>query len=186
MKLDDERVVTETQCWLVDVVIGLNLCPFASKPQRAGAVRFVCSKATKEETLLEDLQQELCLLAETSVEKIETTLLIVPYFLHDFYDYNQFLEWVDQLLRRESWEGVIQVASFHPEYCFAGTEPEDAENLTNRAPYPILHLIREDRLEEVLEKYPDSDQIPEANITKMNQLSQKDRQRLFPYLFAGH
>jgi len=184
MKFDPELAESETRSWLVDVVVGLNLCPFASKPHRAGAVRFICSKATKEEVLLEDLQKELCLLAETPIDQIETTLLIVPHFLHDFYEYNQFLEWVDRLLRRENWEGVIQVASFHPDYCFAGTEPEDAENLTNRAPYPTLHLIREDRLEEVLAKHPDSDQIPETNIAKMNQLSPKDKQRLFPYLFG--
>ncbi len=169
--------------WLQEVVIGLNLCPFAAKPQRDQSIGFVVSEAGDEESLLQDLQQQLQRLEDAPVDKLETTLLIVPNFLQNFDDYNQFLNWVDQLLANGGWEGVIQVASFHPDYCFAGTEPDDAENLTNRAPYPIFHLIREDSLESVLQRFPDSDKIPEANIERMNQLSAEDKLALFPYLF---
>ncbi|MGH1373427.1 MAG: DUF1415 domain-containing protein [Cellvibrionaceae bacterium] len=177
-------VIEDTEAWLQQVVIGLNLCPFASKPFRAEQVRFVCSEATTEQSLLEDLQRELRILGDAKAEDIETSLLVAPNVLQDFLDYNQFLDWADQLLRRERWEGIIQIASFHPDYCFAGAAPDDAENLTNRSPYPTLHLIREDSLEAVLERYPDSDRIPDSNIEKMNQLSAKDKARLFPYLFT--
>lgn len=185
MSVSQKQVIEETKQWLTDVVIGLNLCPFASKPYRADAVRFVCSEATTEQSLLEDLQIELETLVTTPAEQIETSLLIIPNILQDFYDYNQFLEWGDRLLRREKWEGIIQIASFHPDYCFAGVEPSEAENLTNRSPYPVLHLIREDSLESVLEKFPDSHRIPDTNITKMNELCPQDKARLFPYLFGA-
>lgn len=182
--LDPVSVENQVKRWLQEVVIGLNLCPFAAKPTRAGSVRFAVSDASSEETVLETLQEELARLGAASPAEIETTLVITPNALLDFYDYNQFLDWVDQLLRREQWEGEIQVASFHPRYCFAGTEEGDPENLTNRSPYPIFHLIREDSLSEILEKFPDSDRIPEANILRMEGLSLADKQRLFPYLFS--
>lgn len=182
--LDSHKVIADTRAWLENVVIGLNLCPFASKPFREDAIRFVCSEAATEQQLLEELQSELLTLDNSPVDVIETTLLIVPNFLQDFFDYNQFLEWGDRLLRREQCEGIVQLASFHPDYCFAGAEPDDAENLTNRSPFPMLHLIREDSLEAALEKYPDSDRIPESNIAKMNELSNREKARLFPYLFG--
>ncbi len=179
-KLAEEQV----KSWLQEVVIGLNLCPFASKPQRDKTIAFVVSQARDQEALLQDLHQQLQRLEETPVEELETTLVIVPDFLQDFDDYNQFLNWVDQLLTRGQWDGIIQVASFHPDYCFAGTDPDDAENLTNRSPYPIFHLIREDSLESVLQRFPDSDRIPETNIERMKQLSAKQKLALFPYLFS--
>lgn len=181
----ENHVIEATENWLRDIVIGLNLCPFASKPYRSDAVRFVCSEAVSEQQLLEDLQRELVKLDAAPSDEIETTLIIIPNFLQDFFDYNQFLEWGERLIRRENWEGVIQLASFHPDYCFAGAEPDDAENLTNRSPYPTLHLIREDSLEAVLDKFPDSDRIPETNIAKMNELTAKEKTRLFPHLFGG-
>ena len=180
---DPVSVENQVKRWLEEVVIGLNLCPFAAKPARAGRVRFLVSEASTEEAVLEVLQEELTRLHAASPDDIETTLVITPNALSDFYHYNQFLDWVDQLLKRGQWEGDIQVASFHPRYCFAGTEEGDSENLTNRSPYPIFHLIREQSLSEMLEKFPDSDRIPEANILRMEGLSQADKQRLFPYLF---
>ncbi len=181
-----EKAVAEVRAWLDDVVIGLNLCPFASRPARLGQVHYSVSEAEDEEQLLQELQAELQALEATSAGERETTLLIVPTLLEDFYDYNQFLEWVDQLILRGGWEGQFQVASFHPHYQFAGTEPDDAENLTNRAPYPILHLLREQSLEAMLARYPDSDQIPERNIATMNELSEAQIQRLFGYLFRAN
>ena len=134
--------IRTVQRWLTDVVIGLNLCPFAARPTSQKQVRFAISDARNEEALIQDLQQELLHISQRQPTELETSLLIIPHALADFFDYNQFLNWVDKLLETEGWEGTFQVASFHPHYQFGGTEPEDAENLTNRA-YPILHIIRE-------------------------------------------
>nr|WP_324258099.1 DUF1415 domain-containing protein [Cellvibrio fontiphilus] len=169
--------------WLNEVVIGLNLCPFARKPASENRVRFVISEATDDETLLQDLEQELIGLDATPASEVETSLLIVPDHLQDFWDYNQFLSWANQLLKRNGWTGVYQLASFHPHYCFAGAEPEDAENLTNRAPYPILHIIREASLELALQYFPDVDAVPENNKTTVESLTAAQRLQLFPYLF---
>lgn len=177
-----ENWITPVEDWLQRVVIGLNLCPFASRPTRAGLVRMTVSEARDEETLLEDLQRELERLESCAATELETTVLIIPHLLGDFYDYNLFLNWVDQLIARRGWEGEFQVATFHPQYQFEGTAPDDPENLTNRSPYPVLHLLREDSLEQMLDRYPDSDAIPEANIRRMNELSDVEKQQLFPFL----
>lgn len=169
--------------WLNEVVIGLNLCPFSGKPTRENRVRFVTSEAMDEESLLQDLQCELALLDVRSVAELETTLIIVPNLLEDFFDYTQFLQWANQLLKRMNWQGVYQIASFHPDYCFAGAEPDDPENLTNRAPYPILHIIREASLSRALEYFPEVEAIPDNNRECVASLSDADRRRLFPYLF---
>src|SRR5690606_15742276 len=110
-----------------------------------------------EETLLQSLHAEMALLDKTPASEVETTLLIVPNLLGDFFDYTRFLSRADQSLKRQGWRGVYQVASFHPQYCFAGAEPGDAGNLTNRSPYPILHIIREASLSRALEFFPDID-----------------------------
>lgn len=168
--------------WLHDVVIGLNLCPFANKPTRAGQVRLSVSDALTEEALLEIIESELQRLDSESVMSLETTLVIAPKMLSDFWDYNQFIGWVEALISRNGWEGVYQLATFHPDYCFAGAEPEDAENLTNRAPYPIFHLIREASMADVLARYPDPESIPEDNIRRVSALSDAQKRSLFPYL----
>lgn len=183
--VEQEHIISQVQSWLEEVVIGLNLCPFAARPTKAGQVRFVVSEARDEEALLQDLQSELERLETTAPSILETTLLIIPHMLRDFMDYNLYLNWVDQLIARRGWEGEFQVASFHPDYQFEGTDAEDAENLTNRSPYPILHLLREQSLENMLARYPDSDQIPENNIQRMNRLSEIEKQKLFPFLFAN-
>lgn len=179
-----EQILNEVNQWLDKVVIGLNLCPFASKPFRENQIRFSVSHSTSEANLLEDLQTELNLLAESKPENIETTLLIVPNMLADFYDYNDFLEYVDALIEDNEWQGIFQVATFHPNYQFGGTKPEDAENLTNRAPYPILHLLREESLEKAIAHYPNPELIPEHNIETVCGLSQDQKIVLFPYLFS--
>jgi hypothetical protein len=179
---EKEHIVQATQQWLDDVVIGLNLCPFARKPRRAGQVRFVVSEAEREEELLLDIERELNLLDVKSTDELETTLVVVPNFLSDFWDYNQFIEWVEALVKRSGWEGVYQIATFHPDYCFAGTEPEAPENLTNRSPYPIFHLIREASMEAVLERYPDPESIPENNMARVSGLTEAEKRKLFPYL----
>ncbi|MCW8344782.1 DUF1415 domain-containing protein [Vibrio sp. ZSDZ65] len=187
MSLREEIVHIEGQVqqWLKEVVIGLNLCPFAAKPERNKQIKTFVSLANKEEGLLEDILGELMLLEQTEPEDLETTLVVVPNMLDDFMDYNFFIDWVEALIKQNDWEGIYQVATFHPNYCFGGAEPEDAENLTNRSPYPIFHLIREASMAKVLKHYPDPDAIPDNNIARVSGLSEVERKKLFPYLFVS-
>ena len=162
----DQDIIVSTRRWVELVVVAFNLCPFAKRELVKERVRFVVSKASDEATLLDELAHELALL--NSDDSIETTLLIHPQVLQDFYHYNDFLEAADELLVDMDLEGVYQVASFHPDYQFGGTEPSDAENFTNRSPYPMLHLLREDSLSVAIDNYPEVDLIPERNIECMN------------------
>ena len=180
-----ELITREVGDWLNDVVIGLNLCPFAAKPMRNRQIKTFVSHAETEETLLQDILEQLLELESTSSEKIDTTLVVVPNMLSDFYDYNLFIDWIEALLRQQNWQGIFQLATFHPNYCFGGTEPEDAENLTNRSPYPIFHLLREDSMEKVLKHYPDPESIPDKNIERVESLSESEKQQLFPYLYKS-
>ena len=177
-----EYIEAQVRRWLEEVVIGLNLCPFAGGPYRDGRVRIVVTDAANEQTLLEDLQLELIRLDETPVAKLETTVMVLGNIFPEFEDYNQFLDLVDVLIEEFGWTGEFQVASFHPQYQFADTTPDAAENFTNRSPYPLLHLIREASLEKAVESYPDVGQIPERNIAKMRALSAEEKRRYFPYL----
>lgn len=180
----DTKVIADVARWLNEVVIGLNLCPFSGKPTRENRVRFFVSNATDDEMLLQDLQLEMELLDQKPASEIETTLVIIPHHLYDFFDYNQFLHWTNPLLKRNRWTGIYQLATFHPQYCFAHAEPDDAENLTNRAPYPILHIIREASLENALEYFAGAEEIPEVNKARVENLSAEEKQTLFPYLFG--
>jgi hypothetical protein len=164
------NVVAETRDWLTKAVIGLNLCPFAKAVQVKDQIRFAVSDATDAEGVLTDLQDELALLAETDPEKIDTTLLIIPDALDDFLDFNDFEELSDRLLKRLRLVGELQVATFHPLFQFAETQPDDIENYTNRSPYPILHLLREDSIDRAVESFPDAAEIYEKNIDTMNKL----------------
>ncbi|GAB6260557.1 DUF1415 domain-containing protein [Photobacterium sp. 53610] len=170
--------------WLDDVVIGLNLCPFAAKPRRNEQIRIAVYETDSLEALLEGIYQEIKRLDDTPACDLDTSLVVCPNLLQDFDEYNQFLDMVEALISQCGKEGIYQVASFHPDYCFYGAAPDDAENLTNRAPYPIFHLIREDSMEKVLAHYPDPDAIPERNIEKMNALTDEEIRRLFPYLIS--
>ncbi len=174
-----DAVDHQVRKWLEQVVIGLNLCPFAGTPYRNGQIRITVSQATTEELLLAELQRELLLLNETPADTMETTLLVVENLLSDFDVYNQFLDDVDLLLLRGGWEGAFQVASFHPQYKFLGTEEDDAGNLTNRSPWPILHIIREASIDKALSDYPESESIPERNIQKMKSLSLEEKRKYF-------
>jgi hypothetical protein len=180
---DINAITQQVEQWLNDVVIGLNLCPFAAKPQRNKQIKIFVSEASQEETLLEDILLQLIELSHTEPEKLETTLVVVPNMLDDFWDYNLFIDWVEGLIKQQNWEGIFQVATFHPDYCFGGAEPEDDENLTNRSPYPIFHLIREESMEKVLKHYPDPESIPDTNIARVSALSEEERKKLFPHLF---
>ncbi|KMT66051.1 DUF1415 domain-containing protein [Catenovulum maritimum] len=170
----------QTKQWLEKVVIGLNLCPFAKKPHMKKQIRIQETHALKQQDLLMDLAAEIELLEKDT--KIETSILVITQQLEDFYDYNDFLDTADQLIDDNNWRGEFQVASFHPDYQFAGTDKDDAENLTNRSPFPLLHILRESSLDIAVETHPDVDQIPEDNIQKMRTLSVEDKQKLFSYL----
>ncbi|EGU0164276.1 DUF1415 domain-containing protein [Vibrio parahaemolyticus] len=180
---DINAITQQVDQWLNDVVVGLNLCPFAAKPQRNKQIKIFVSEATQEEALLEDILLQLIELSTTEPEKLETTLVVVPNMLQDFWDYNFCIDWVEGLIKQQDWEGIFQVATFHPDYCFGGAAPEDDENLTNRSPYPIFHLIREESMEKVLKHYPDPESIPDTNIARVSALSEEERKKLFPYLF---
>jgi hypothetical protein len=179
----DLEIVEATRRWVEQVVVAFNLCPFAKRELVKDRVRFVVSKAKDEATLLDELAHELALLNVD--EAVETTLLIHPQVLQDFYHYNDFLEAADELLVDMNLEGVYQVASFHPDYQFGGTEPDDVENYTNRSPYPMLHLLREDSLSEAIDNYPEVDLIPERNIDCMNEQGLEKMQTLLNACLKG-
>ena len=166
----NETIIAATQTWLERAVIGLNLCPFAKAVYVKKQIRYVVSSATTQEELLSDLMRELEFLAETPSEKIDTTLLIHPGVLTDFLDYNDFLDVVDAALEDMELEGILQVASFHPQYQFADTQPDDIENFTNRAPYPTLHLLRESSMVLAVSAYPEADKIFDKNIETLRKL----------------
>lgn len=169
--------------WLQTVVIDLNLCPFAARPALENRVRVQVCEAPEEEAILQALEAELCYLDRHPASETETTLLVLSGGLRDFFDYNLFLDWADQLIRRNGWRGVYQIASFHPDYCFAGAADDDPENLTNRAPWPVLHLIREESLQKALDFYPDVEAVPDNNRALMSRLTAGQQRQLFPWLF---
>jgi len=163
-------IIARTRYWIEHAVVELNLCPFARKPYESGQVRYVVSETDQADSLLEDFHRELKFLRDMDAGDVETTLLIHPYVLNDFLDYNDFLGRVDALIEDEGYEGEFQVASLHPDYQFAGTQSDDAENYTNRSPYPVLHLLREDGLARAIAGYARPDKIPERNIRTMERV----------------
>ncbi len=165
-----DPVIAETRAWLRRSVIGLNLCPFAKAPEAKGQVRYVVSDVTDVESLLAVLCVELQRLADTDASVVETTLLIHPAVLGDFEDFNDFLEVADAAVEQLQLEGVLQVASFHPAFQFADTAPADVSNATNRAPYPTLHLLREESVDRAVAAFPEAERIFEANIATMEAL----------------
>ena len=179
--LTDEEMVGAVRKWVSCFVVDLDLCPFAGRELSSNRVRFVATGATTEEGLLRALRGELELLEGDAA--IETTLLIHSEVLRDFYDYNQFLDLADDLLKQMDLEGVYQIASFHPGYQFSGTQPGDAENCTNRSPYPLLHLLREASVERAISSYPDIDQVPVRNTERMNALGSQLLRRLWSASF---
>ena len=166
----DTTPIPATQAWLEKAVIGLNLCPFAKAVHLKQQIRWVLSDADDEERLLADLLRELKGLAEADPGQTETTLLIHPGVLGDFLDYNDFLELADAAVAELGLDGEIQVASFHPDYRFAGTEPGDIGNFSNRAPYPTLHLLRESSVEQAVAAFPDAANIYGRNIETLRNL----------------
>ena len=179
-----QQIITTTRNWVDNLVVGLNLCPFARAELINQKIRFEFTPATEEAELLEALHAELVRLDQQP--DVETTLLIHPQAVTEFGQYNQFLDQVDLLLETGGWLGIYQVASFHPDYQFGGTHPDDAENYTNRSPYPMLHLLREQSLERAIERYGDTDQIPQRNIELLEQMGSQQLAGLLAACFDSH
>ncbi|EGV36316.1 DUF1415 domain-containing protein [Neisseria weaveri] len=173
MNLSDETIIQNTRQWLEKAVIGLNLCPFAKAPYVKGRVRIAVSHAKHLDGFLEDLDKELLLLSETPSEKIETSLLIHPTLFTDFMVFNDLMDIADHAVIENGLEGIIQIAPFHPDFQFEGTEENDIGNYTNRSPYPTLHLIREDSIAKAAEVFPDASVIFERNIALLQDMGQK-------------
>ena len=172
-----DTVVAATRHWLERAVIGLNLCPFAKSVYVKEQVRYVVSTVTEAPDVMDDLERELRLLADADPDQTDTTLLILPHAVADFLDFNDLLYFAERLLGSLGLEGTLQIASFHPQYQFAGTEPDDIENYTNRAPYPILHLLREDSIARAAAAFPDAADIYERNQATMRRLGHEGWRR---------
>lgn len=168
--MSEEEILAATRIWLEKAVIGLNLCPFAKAVYVKNQVRLVVSRARHADDFLEELDRELDLLVATPAEECDTTLLIHATLFEDFLDFNDFLEVADGVLEEHSLEGVIQLASFHPRFQFDGTEPDDISNYTNRAPFAMLHLLREASVEKAVEAFPEAEAIFEENIKTLEKL----------------
>ena len=179
MGTDPAKIIKETQDWLEKAVIGLNLCPFAKAVHVKQQIRYVVSNATTPEALLEDLLEELYVLHESDPEVTDTTLLIHPYVLDDFLDYNDFLDVADAAAAEPQFNDELQIASFHPQFQFADTAADDIENYTNRSPYPMLHLLREDSVERAVAAFPEAEQIYEKNMATLRTLGHEGWKRLF-------
>ena len=158
----EASIIKQVRYWVLNTVVGLNFCPFARKPLEDEAINFCIVGSSKKKQVLEMLLQQCALLQENT--DLATSLLILDQGYADFYDYLDILEVAQELMALEGYEGVFQLASFHPDYCFDGLDIDDAANFTNRSPYPILHLIREQELEDLLEHYPNPEDIPLRNI----------------------
>jgi len=166
---DEQEVHASVRRWIERAVIGLNLCPFARDPVVKGRLRLAVSRATDADTLLADLERELALLRDTPAEQLETTLLVHPHVLGDFAAYNDFLPIAELAVRMYGMQGQVQIASFHPDYQFDDTAPDDIENFTNRSPYPILHLLRETSIDAAVAAM-DTDGIYERNMQTLRRL----------------
>jgi uncharacterized protein len=177
--------LADTRRWLEDAVIGLNLCPFAKAVHAKDRIRWVLCEATDTEALLHTLVQELQHLAEADPETTDTTLIVHPQVLGDFLDYNDFLDVADAALAELDLDGVIQIASFHPDYQFAGTAPDDVENCTNRSPHPTLHLLREASIDTAVAAFPEPEAIFETNQATLQRLGWAGWQALQAKADAG-
>jgi len=167
---DPDPVIAQTRAWVRRAVIGLNLCPFARGVEAKNQIRYVVTDATDPEALLEALCEELQRLEDADPEVVDTTLLIHPHVLQDFRDFNDFLELADAAVEELGLDGVLQVASFHPEFQFADTDPDDITNATNRSPYPMLHLLREDSVDRAVASFPAAEAIFENNMRTLEKL----------------
>lgn len=182
----DERLIeqarTLTQQWVESMVVGLNLCPFAAPVVRGETIRYHVSTAGNEDDLLRDFLQQLSDLVETPETELSTTLVITPWLLQEFDEFLDLVADAEALLERAGVEDLFQIASFHPGYLFEGVDADDISHWTNRAPFPALHLIRQDEMSRALVSYPDPDQIPKRNIARLRELGREGLIARFPPL----
>ncbi len=176
---NDQQVVSDVKSWFIKAVLGLNLCPFAHKPYQQGSIRFELTNANNEEACLQDIYLNFQQLESQS--EIETTVLICPNIFSSFEDYNQFLDVLDTLIENEGWQGIFQIASFHPDYVFADTDHKDRANWTNRSPYPLFHLIREQSITAANQSSVDVGKVPENNILKLRSLTTQQIEEIFTH-----
>jgi len=162
--------IAETRAWVRRAVIGLNLCPFARAVDVKDQIRYVFSEAADAETLLATLVVELQRLADTDPALVDTTMVIHPRVFADFEEFNDFLELADAAVEDLDLDGVLQVASFHPRFQFADTQPDDITNATNRSPWPTLHLLREDSVDRAVAAFPEDEAIFERNMATLEKL----------------
>ncbi len=177
MLLSDELVTTQTMNWVKDFIVNLDVCPFAKREVDRESVRLVVLRSKKTDVALEELMSEIQWLDEQP--DTETTLLVFPTLFKDFHRYLDFVEMAENLMFDQGCEGVYQLATFHPNYCFSGAEPEDVSNYTNRSPYPMLHILREASMDKAIEFYGDTSVIPEQNIEKMETLGKEKLDAMF-------
>jgi hypothetical protein len=166
--IDPNAITRSIENWVNKMVIGYQLCPFAANEWRNGRVRISVSQAETSNELLQHLRDEIERIIKN--ENIETTLVVHPYVLTEFDDFNDFLDLTDQLVETLHLNGVLQWASFHPDYQFANSEPTDPENYTNRSPYPVLQILREESLSRAIDRHPDIDQVPIDNMELMREI----------------
>ncbi|HWG47433.1 MAG TPA: DUF1415 domain-containing protein [Gemmataceae bacterium] len=171
--MDKQAAIDATRRWISSVVIGLNLCPFARRVFEEDKIRYIVTEAEDEESLLKNLTDEVKILASSPISHVETTMLIHPGVLGNFLDYNDFLGVAEQRVRNLGLRGIIQIASFHPAYQFAGTDADAVENYTNRSPHPMLHLLREESITKVATGSDDLLEIPLRNIETMRGLGRE-------------
>ena len=165
-----QQVLDETRCWVERVVVGLNLCPFAAAPMKGGRIRYVHCAEVEAEGIYRALLTEMETLIGLAEPEAETCLFVVPSGLEAFEAYLDLFEVAEAVIPQAGLEGILQLASFHPDYCFVGAGEEDPANYTNRSPHPMFHLIREAPLARALEKYPDPEAIPERNVSLLREL----------------
>jgi uncharacterized protein len=177
--MQTQAIIARTQQWLERAVIGLNLCPFAKAEHVHGRIRYRVSDARTTSALALQLEEEIAYLLTADPAQTETTLLIHPQVLDNFLDYNDFLTEADAVLERVDPDVQLQIASFHPHYRFAGTQADDVENFTNRSPYPLLHLLREDSVDRAVAAFPEAAQIYERNIAALHALSHEAFKKVF-------
>jgi hypothetical protein len=175
----EANVIAATRLWLEKAVIGLGLCPFASAVHQRQQIRYCVSAQSSSEGLVQDLIAELHYLQNADSQLCETTLLIHPYALNDFRDYNEFLNEADAAVRDNGLEGELQIASFHPHYQFGGSEPDDIENYSNRSPYPMLHLLREASVTRAVDALPGKHDIAGTNGATLKRLGKDGWERLW-------
>jgi hypothetical protein len=176
--LTEKQIIGLTSAWVEHVVIGLNLCPFAKPVHTKGQIHYLLSHARDEAALEADLRQSLQNLIAASPDSMDTCLLIHPWVLSDFFDYNNFLDTADEILDALDLIGIVQIASFHPNYQFAGTTEDDVTNCTNRSPFPMLHLLREESLDKATDALPDANVIVNRNLETMTTLGHEGWSRL--------